>query len=332
MKPLLISSGEPAGIGPDICLALAGSEIPVVVLGDRHVLEMRARQLGKPICFNDYDGDHVRSKLNHLTVLHVPCPDAVTAGQLNQNNVSYVINLLELGVKSCLSGDFSGLVTAPVHKAVINQAGIYFTGHTEFIAKQCGSTHVVMMLASTQMKVALATTHVPLKEVPSLITKDLLMRVIHTVHHALVHDFGIEIPRLLVAGLNPHAGESGYLGKEEIEIITPVLNQLTAQGFNLTGPLPADTLFTPKHLQHTDAVIAMYHDQGLAPLKYASFGQAVNVTLGLPIIRTSVDHGTALELAGSGMAHPGSLFAAIKMAFDMAETKHGKYQLNCSSR
>jgi 4-hydroxythreonine-4-phosphate dehydrogenase len=228
-----------------------------------------------------------------------------------------VLSLLDRAIDGCVSGEFSAMVTAPVHKGVINEAGIAFTGHTEYLAEKTGTPHVVMMLVGGGLRVALATTHLALKDVPAAIAPDMLTRTINIIHHALQTRFGIASPRILVAGLNPHAGEQGHLGREEMDIIAPTLDALRGQGKQLIGPLPADTLFTPQHLARADAVLAMYHDQGLPVLKYASFGQGVNITLGLPFIRSSVDHGTALDLAGRGQADPGSLFEAIAMALSM---------------
>ncbi len=238
----------------------------------------------------------------------------VSAGQLNVNNAAYVLNTLDQAVDACLTGQFHAMVTGPVQKSIINEAGIAFSGHTEYLAQRCGRETVVMMLASRQLRVALVTTHLALRDVPQAINAELLRKVIQILHHDLQQKFAIRKPLILVCGLNPHAGESGHLGREEIEIISPLLEELNRQGFRLQGPLPADTLFTPKYLQSADAVLAMYHDQGLPVLKAQGFGEAVNITLGLPIIRTSVDHGTALDLAGSGKASMGSLLEAFRMA------------------
>lgn len=323
MKPLLISSGEPAGIGPDLCLTLAGCDLPVVILGDRLVLESRAKELNQDINFLEYDSETaLTTRAGCLTILSVPCSGSVISGQLNPENAAYVIELLTRAATLCQNGDFSGLVTAPVHKANINAAGIPFTGHTEFFADFFHIEHVVMMLACQQMKVALVTTHLPLSKVPDSITQPLIIHVISQLHQSLVNDFGIKKPRIKVAGLNPHAGESGYLGREEIEVIGPALNELKNRDIVVQGPLPADTMFTNNDKSDCDAYVAMYHDQGLPVLKFAGFGESVNVTLGLPIIRTSVDHGTALELAGKNRADPGSLLAAVKMAMDMVKIRN----------
>lgn len=322
MKPILVSSGEPAGIGPDLCLALAAYGLPVVILADKSLLIERAVKLKLTLDFSDYQVDKpLCIQPNHLTVLSLPCTSEVVAGQLNPLNASYVVKLLSSAAEKCLQGEFSALVTAPVNKAVINQAGIAFTGHTEFFAQYCQVDTVVMLLSCDVMKVALVTTHLPLRAVPDAITRSQLESVLRCLDKALRHDFNLTNPCIYVAGLNPHAGEGGYLGREEIEIITPVLTELKAQGLNIQGPFPADTLFTPQHLHHCDVFVAMYHDQGLAVLKYAGFGSAVNITLGLPFIRTSVDHGTALDLAGTGRAEISSMLAAVRMAQLMATIK-----------
>ncbi|GGI93369.1 4-hydroxythreonine-4-phosphate dehydrogenase PdxA [Legionella impletisoli] len=324
MKPLLISSGEPAGIGPDLCLELAQKALPLVVLGDEHLLKNRAKRLGKKIRFIPYHPEQQQWLPGELSILHIPCSTSPIPGLLDPRNASYVLTLIQTGAKRCLSGEFSAFVTAPINKTVINQAGITFSGHTEFLAELCRVDSVVMMLACPQMKVALATTHLPLKDVPITLTKSLLTKVILTLNESLQNDFGISEPKIAVAGLNPHAGEAGYLGHEEIETIIPVLETLRGKGLTLIGPLPADTMFTPKYIDWCDAVIAMYHDQGLPVLKFAGFGKAVNITLGLPIIRTSVDHGTAIDLAGKGLADPGSLFAAVDLALEMVHNRQGK--------
>ena len=322
MKPLLVSSGEPAGIGPDLCLALADYDFPVVILGDRILLEARAKEIKQDICFNDYKADKpIESRPGILTVLSIPCPIPVISGQLNVKNASYVLELLTRAATLCAQKEFSALITAPVHKGIINEAGYPFTGHTEFFAQFYQVDTVVMMLACEQMKVALMTTHLPLSMVPQAINPTLIIKVITQLHNSLIKEFGISNPLIKVAGLNPHAGEMGYLGREEIEVIGPTLDILKSQGINIEGPLPADTMFTPGHLKDCDAYVAMYHDQGLPVLKYAGFNHAVNITLGLPIIRTSVDHGTALDLAGKKRADSGSMLAAVQMALHMANTR-----------
>lgn len=322
LAPLAITSGEPAGIGPDLCIWLAQQERDqaLVVLADRDLLQQRAAMLGFDVQWHDYDPLH-RSAMppGHLHVLHVPTSRPVQAGKLDPANSPYVLDLLKRAMQGCQSGEFSGMVTLPVHKGIINDAGIPFTGHTEFLAEMLHAPQVVMMLAGGGLRVALATTHLPLRQVAEVITPDLLENVLRIIQRDLRQRFGIAEPRILVAGLNPHAGEGGHLGREEIEVMIPVLDRLREHGLQVSPPLPADTLFTPHRLAQCDCVLAMYHDQGLPVLKYASFGRGVNVTLGLPIIRTSVDHGTALELAGSGRAEAGSLLEAIRMAAEMAQ-------------
>jgi len=319
---LAITSGESAGIGPDLCLQLAqrAHEQALVVLADKTLLQQRTTLLGLDVQLHDYEPQQI-SPLppGHLHVLHIPLLQPTQTGKLNPANSYYVLDLLTRAAQGCQSGEFGGMVTAPVHKGIINDAGIPFTGHTEFLAEQTHTVQVVMMLAGGGMRVALATTHMALREVPEAITSALLESVLHIIQHDLKRRFGIASPRILVAGLNPHAGEGGHLGHEEIEVMIPVLDKLRAEGVNVSAPLPADTLFTPQRLAQCDCVLAMYHDQGLPVLKHASFGQGVNVTLGLPIIRTSVDHGTALELAGTGKADVGSLLEAIRMATKMAQ-------------
>lgn len=317
---LAVTAGEPAGIGPDLCLQLAQHEQALVVLADKNLLQQRADLLGLNVQWHDYDPQQISPlPAGHLCVLHVPTAQSVQAGQLNPANSPHVLNLLIRAMQGCQSGEFAGMVTLPVHKGIINDAGIPFTGHTEFLAEHLHAEKVVMMLVGGGLRVALATTHLPLRQVADAITSALLESVLHVIQRDLTRRFGIAKPRILVAGLNPHAGEGGYLGREEIDIMIPVLDRLRAQGMNVSPPLPADTLFTPQRLAQCDCVLAMYHDQGLPVLKHASFGRGVNVTLGLPIIRTSVDHGTALELAGSGRAEAGSMLEAIQMAADMAQ-------------
>jgi 4-hydroxythreonine-4-phosphate dehydrogenase len=321
-QPLLaITSGEPAGIGPDLCLQLAQHELPIVVIGDYNLLAQRAKQIGIYVQLHAYTpaSPLVPEKLN---VLHVPLASPVKTGQLDSANSSYVLQILKLAVQGCMAGDFSAMVTAPVHKGVINDAGIPFSGHTEFLAELTKTSQVVMMLVGGGMRVALATTHLPLRQVADAITATLLENVLCILERDLQRRFGIAQPRILVAGLNPHAGEGGHLGREEIEVMIPVLEKLRAEGMNVGLPLPADTLFVPHRLRECDAVLTMFHDQGLPVLKHASFGGGVNVTLGLPIIRTSVDHGTALDLAGTGKAEIGSLLEAIKMASDMVRYEY----------
>lgn len=321
MLPLAITAGEPAGIGPDLCIQLAqkGFAEPVVMVCSPSLLLDRAEVLGLPLVIDLWSpGSVATCKPGHLSVYSIPLDGAVDTGVLSAENSNYVLKTLTVAAEGCMKGGFSGMVTAPVHKGVINDAGIAFTGHTEFLQALCGVERVVMMLASEQLRVALVTTHLPLSEVSGAITKPLLRQIINILHHDLTTKFGIAQPKILVAGLNPHAGEGGHMGMEEIDIISPVLDEFRAKGLQLIGPLPADTLFTPRWLADADAVLAMYHDQGLPVLKYQSFGSAVNITLGLPIIRTSVDHGTALDLAGTGKADTGSLQQAVKSAALMA--------------
>jgi 4-hydroxythreonine-4-phosphate dehydrogenase len=319
---LAITSGEPAGIGPELCVRLALRDWPMrpVVLGDRDLL--RSRLAGAAgVELRDYrPADDVPAARGVLDVVHVPLAAPAVAGRLDTANAGYVLSLLDRAVEGCRSGEFAGMVTAPVHKGVINDAGVAFSGHTEYLAERTGTARVVMMLVGGGLRVALATTHLPLAAVSAALTPILLEETLRILVADLAGRFGLVSPRILVAGLNPHAGEGGHMGREEIEVMIPVLDRLRAEGMRLLGPLPADTLFVPHMLAQGDAVLAMYHDQGLPVLKYASFGGGVNVTLGLPIIRTSVDHGTALDLAGSGLADPGSLFAAVELAASMAGT------------
>lgn len=324
---IAITSGEPAGIGLDLCVLLAHQAIDaeIIFVADPNALGARANQLGLSIKTNLFDKSkihEVHTGNGNITLIPTRTADAVVAGQLNANNSAYVIEMLATATNGCLSGEFDAMVTAPVHKGIINQAGIDFTGHTEFLAERSSNAQVVMMLVGGGMRVALATTHLPLAKVSTAITKESLTETIRILNTDLVSKFGIQHPRIMVAGLNPHAGEGGYLGDEEIKTIMPVLNQLRNEGFDLTGPLPADTMFSQKNIVQTDAFLAMYHDQGLAVLKHASFGEGVNVTLGLPFIRTSVDHGTALDLAGTGNIEIGSLLAAIQLAIDLANAKN----------
>ena len=320
MLPLYVTSGEPAGIGPDICLSLAGrvDERPVVVLADMQMLRQRAKQLGNPVELVAYQGQEQSSLSGQLFVEHIPLVEPVELGQLNPANAAYVIEQLRRSAEYAMSGRSVGVATAPVQKSVINDAGITFSGHTEYYQEFAGVDRVVMMLATKTLRVALATTHLPLRDVPDAITKQRLHQVIDILIHDLKTKFKIATPRILVCGLNPHAGEDGYLGREEIEIINPVLEIYRAQGIDMTLSLPADTLFTPENLKDADAVLAMYHDQGLPVLKSQGFGEAVNITLGLPFIRTSVDHGTALSLAGTGQAKSSSLHVAVDLALDLA--------------
>jgi 4-hydroxythreonine-4-phosphate dehydrogenase len=293
-KPLVaLTSGEPAGIGPELCVRLA-SEMDVVVIGERSLLAGCPR------------------------IEHVPLARPAIPGRLDPANARYVLAVLDRAIRGCLEGEFAAMVTAPVQKSVINDAGIAFTGHTEYLAEHSGAAQVVMMLVGGGLRVALATTHLPLSEVPRAITTNGLSSALWVIDADLKRRFRIAKPRILVAGLNPHSGESGHLGREDMEVIAPAIAAAVAGGIDAKGPIPADTLFVPERLRHADCVLAMYHDQGLPVLKYASFGRGVNVTLGLPFIRTSVDHGTALDLAGTGRADPGSLMEALKLALELA--------------
>lgn len=318
---VVLTCGEPAGIGPDVTLQLAQRDWPVelVVCADPALLRQRAATLGLPLTLREYrpDGAAQPQAAGTLTVLPIATSQPVKAGQLCVANSHYVLETLARACDGCLNGEFAALITGPVHKGVINDAGIPFSGHTEFFAERAHCSRVVMMLATEELRVALATTHLPLKEVSAAITRESLHEVISILHADLQSKFGLAAPHILVCGLNPHAGEGGHMGREEIDVIIPALNELRQRGMQLTGPLPADTLFQPKYLQHADAVLAMYHDQGLPVLKYQGFGRAVNITLGLPFIRTSVDHGTALELAGQGSADAGSFITALNLAITM---------------
>lgn len=318
---IAITTGEPAGIGPDICVLAAQQyrEANWVFVGDQSLLKERAKRRALPLDIHEYHSETpAATQAGHMTVLHVPLNVACKAGVLNSKNARYVLETLTTATQGCMDRQFSAMVTAPVHKGIINDAGIHFSGHTEFLAGLTQTPKVVMMLASKAMRVALVTTHLPLSEVSAAITQNNLFETVRILHADLISKFKITNPKILVAGLNPHAGEDGHLGREEIEVITPVLESLKDTGMNLVGPLPADTLFTQHHLAGADAVLAMYHDQGLPVLKHASFGEAINITLGLPIIRTSVDHGTALDLAGNGEVNIGSLLAAINTASSLA--------------
>jgi 4-hydroxythreonine-4-phosphate dehydrogenase len=292
-----------------------------VIVADRDLLVARASLLGVPIALVEFDPAR-EVEPGALAVKHVPLEKPVEAGRLDPANARYVLRTLEVAADECVSGAFDAMATAPVHKGVINDAGFAFTGHTEFLAERTGTPHVVMMLVGGGMRVALATTHLALRDVPAAITREGLTATLEILRRDLIERFAIARPRIIVAGLNPHAGESGHLGREEIEVITPVVEALRERGHDLVGPLPADTLFHPERLRDADAVLAMYHDQGLPVLKHASFGAGVNVTLGLPIVRTSVDHGTALDLAGTGRAEVGSLVAAIELAAELTRRTH----------
>lgn len=322
---LAICCGEPAGIGFDLLLQLAHLAIPAhcVVIADATAIKQRAGLLGISVDLVSYkppvDDDSMPN--GKLQVLDIKCPEPVVPGHLNPNNAKYVLETLNRATEGCVNGEFDAMVTLPLHKGVINDSGIPFSGHTEYLAELTNAKMPVMMLAADKFRVALATTHLPLKDVSAAISKQSLIDVITVLQHDLKTKFGIQKPRIYVCGLNPHAGEGGHLGMEEIDTIIPVIESMNADGMDLVGPLPADTLFTEKYLSDADAVLAMFHDQGLPVLKHASFGRAINITLGLPIIRTSVDHGTALDLVGKGTADSGSFMAAISSAIELSTSK-----------
>ncbi len=312
-----LTAGEPAGIGPDLCALLAREKFPgrIVIVGDREVIARRAAM--RSIAF-DAPRYEVRDSAPVVSLLHLPVANPVVPGQLDKGNASHVLGMLDRAIDGCMRGEFDAMVTAPVQKSVLNDAGIAFTGHTEYLAERTGTPLVVMLLVGGGLRVALATTHLALSEVPAAIERGRLEAIVRIIDRDLRRHFGIERPRILVAGLNPHAGESGYLGREEIDVIAPAIAALAREGIAVSGPFPADTLFTPRVLAEGDVALAMFHDQGLPVLKHAAFGQAVNVTLGLPMIRTSVDHGTALDRAGAGEVDAGSLKEAVALAFEMA--------------
>ncbi|XAW89785.1 4-hydroxythreonine-4-phosphate dehydrogenase PdxA [Vibrio sp. CDRSL-10 TSBA] len=327
IKRIVVTAGEPAGIGPDLVLALSQEDWShqLVVCADKSVLAERAKLLGLDVTLLDYDAAAPASpqRAGTLVVDHIAVSEPVTAGQLNEANGRYVLNTLERAAAGCMNDEFDAIVTGPVHKGVINRAGVAFSGHTEFFAEQSNTPLVVMMLATEGLRVALVTTHIPLAYVSKAVTSERLEKIIHILHKDLVEKFAIEQPNIYVCGLNPHAGEDGVLGHEEIDTITPTLEKLRQQdGINLIGPLPADTIFSEKYLQHADAVLGMYHDQVLPVLKYKGFGRSVNITLGLPFIRTSVDHGTALDLAGTGSADVGSFRTALAQAIELVDKKN----------
>ena len=322
---LAICCGEPAGIGIDLLLkvSLNNFDADCIVIADASVIKQRAAQLGVDIELLSYQKEQPleSASTGQLRVIDIKCQEAVIPGVLNKANAAYVLETLDRATSGCQHGEFDAMVTLPLHKGVINDSGIPFSGHTEYLAELTGSKMPVMMLAADKFRVALATTHLPLKDVSAAITKQSLIDVLSVLHADLQEKFALDNPKIYICGLNPHAGEGGHLGTEEIDTIIPVIEKLTASGMNLVGPLPADTLFTEKYLQDADAVLAMFHDQGLPVLKYASFGQAINITLGLPIIRTSVDHGTALDLAGTGTADAGSFEAALESAIHLSKSK-----------
>lgn len=325
---IVITSGEPAGIGPDTCVALAqsGWEADIVVAADAGLLAATAEALGLALAIERYDSS--RASASHragtLKVMHISTARPVIAGHPDARNAAYVIDMLDRACDGCMNGEFAAMVTAPVQKSTLMDAGYAFTGHTEYLAQRTRAAMPVMLLISGQLRVALVTTHLPLCDVPHAITRERLRSTLRIVNMDLGRHFSLSAPRIAVLGLNPHAGEAGHLGREEIDVIQPVIRELQAEGLNIQGPVPADTAFTPRFLQTADVVVAMYHDQGLPVIKHAGFGNAVNVTLGLPILRTSVDHGTALSLARSGQADAGSLRAAVTLAADLAGTSvHG---------
>lgn len=328
IQRIAVTPGEPAGIGPDQCIQLIQRYLPceLVLIASPELLQQRAKELGLPIEIKLFDANQAPAlqPAGHVQVLPVELAEPVQCGQLNPANSRYVLKTITKAARGCMDGTFAAMVTAPVHKGVINDAGIPFSGHTEFIADLTGG-HPVMMLATEGLRVALATNHLPLAEVSAAITHNRLRSVIRILEHDLRKYFHCEHPKILVCGLNPHAGEGGHLGREEVDVITPVLDSFRGQGMDVIGPLPADSLFTPKFLESADAVLAMYHDQGLPVLKHKGFGHAVNITLGLPIIRTSVDHGTALSLAGTGQADIGSLIVALQTALIMTSSHAGQH-------
>lgn len=321
-----LTPGEPAGIGPDLCVFLAqeAQPYPVIVISDTELLKQRAKQLELPLKIIEVSPENLPelpAPEQTLYVWHTPLYEPAVAGQLNTANAPYVLETLTRAGQGCIDGLFSAMITAPAHKGIINQAGVPFSGHTEFLQELTHSPQVVMMLATHGLRVGLVTTHLPLREVADAITAERLESVTRILHNDLTEKFGIKNPRIIVCGLNPHAGEDGHLGREELDIIAPTLDRLRKEGMDLVGPLPADSVFTPTNLKQCDAVLAMYHDQGLPVLKHKGFGSAVNVSLGMPIIRTSVDHGTALDLAGTGEIDTGSLQVALVTAYQMAAAK-----------
>jgi 4-hydroxythreonine-4-phosphate dehydrogenase len=326
IKRIVITAGEPAGIGPDLVLALSKQSWPhqIVVSADKELLEQRAKQLDIDVQLIDYDSSAIPTpqKAGSLVVDHIALNVPAVAGQLNEKNGHYVLETLERAALGCMNGEFDAIVTGPVHKGVINRAGVAFSGHTEFFADKSNTPLVVMMLATEGLRVALVTTHIPLAYVSKAVTEDRLKKIVHILHQDLVEKFAISSPKIYVCGLNPHAGEDGCLGREEIDTITPTLEKLRQEdGIDLIGPLPADTIFNEKYLNEADAVLGMYHDQVLPVLKYKGFGRSVNITLGLPFIRTSVDHGTALDLAGTGDADTGSFTTALTHAIELVDKK-----------
>lgn len=322
---IALTPGEPAGIGPDLVVQLAqqGWDAQLVVFADQYMLMDRAKHLGLPLTLTPYEaGTEQLQAASELFIVHIPVAAEVVMGELNSENGHYVVETLRQACQKNMDGEFDAVVTGPVHKGIINQAGISFSGHTEFFANESNTNDVVMMLSTEGLRVVLATTHIPLAYVAKAITKERLHKVIHIVHTDMKLKFGVEHPHIFVCGLNPHAGENGHLGREELDIIIPALDALREEGISITGPLPADTMFQPKYMDQADAILAMYHDQGLPVLKHKGFGKSVNITLGLPFIRTSVDHGTALDLAGTGQADKGSFEFAMNKAIKLANRKY----------
>jgi 4-hydroxythreonine-4-phosphate dehydrogenase len=322
-KPrIVITSGEPAGIGPDACVVLAQSDwdADLVVAGDASLLQSAAASLSLPLQIRLYESTSpvTSHRAGTLRVLHIPTAEAVVAGRLDARNALYVVQMLDRACDGCTNGEFAAMVTAPVQKSTLLDAGFAFVGHTEYLAARTRAALPVMMLVSGNLRVALLTTHLPLAEVPKAITQERVLATVRIVHMDLGRHFNLGAPRIAVLGLNPHAGESGHLGREEIDVLEPAIRQLRTEGLDITGPVPADTAFTPQFLSGTDVIVAMYHDQGLPVIKHVAFGNAVNITLGLPILRTSVDHGTALGLARSGKADAGSLRAALALAIQLS--------------
>lgn len=324
-KRIAITPGEPAGIGPDLVIAIAQKDWPVeiVIIASKSLIEERAKLLNLPISLIDYDMNKPAQpqKAGTLTILSIELNDVCCPGELNTENGAYVVDTLRIASEKNISGEFDAIVTGPVHKGLINKSGIAFSGHTEFFAHQANCSDVVMMLATKGLRVALVTTHIPLAYVSKAITTERLQKVTRILHNDLVSKFGIAEPKIYACGLNPHAGEDGHLGREELDTIIPAFNTLRDEGINIIGPLPGDTIFQEKYLNDADVVLAMYHDQGLPVLKYKGFGSSVNITLGLPFIRTSVDHGTALELAGTGKADVGSFLEAMSSAIELSNNQ-----------
>jgi len=322
---IVITSGEPAGVGPDACVTLAQRdwEADLVVAGDAEVLTATASALELPLTLENYDSTRLMKphRGGTLQVMHIPAGSPVVPGQLDVRNAAYVMEMLDRACDGCTNGEFAGMVTAPVQKSILMDAGYRFSGHTEYLAERTRAAMPVMLLINDQLRVALVTTHLALTDVPRAITRDRLRSTLRIVNMDLERHFSLLPPRIAVLGLNPHAGEGGHLGREELDIIEPVIKELKAEGLALQGPIPADTAFTPRFLKTVDVIVAMYHDQGLPVIKHVGFGNAVNMTLGLPILRTSVDHGTALSLARSGKAESGSLSAALALAIDLASTR-----------